>query len=138
MRKMFGILIGCTLLCGLVMAAMLAPQPPPPKPWNIQINLDVDTGGVDTPWFELSRSAGDTVQWTNNNNFDCTVSFGNKKFLNHRDIAVPHNGQSIVLNAKDAQAAKQGWPPDKVYDFYKYSVNCGATGYFDPGGGIKP
>lgn len=135
MRKMFGILIGCTLLGGLVMAAMLAQPVPPPK--KIQINLAKQTEGVDTPWFELSRSAEDTVQWTNNNDFDCTVSFGSKLFLKHRDIPVPRKGQSIVLNAKDADPPPPGWKGG-VYLFYKYSISCGNAGYFDPGGGIKP
>jgi hypothetical protein len=138
MRKAFGIVIGCALFCGLVMAAMLAQAVRPPKAESIQINLNDQTEGVDKPWFELSRSAEDTVQWTNNNDFDCTVSFGKKRFLNYRDIPVPRKGQSIVLHAKDAPAPPPGWPSDRVYLFYKYSVNCGDAGYFDPGGGMKP
>jgi hypothetical protein len=135
MRKAFGIVIGCILLCGLATAAMLAV--PPPTPVTVTINGDMDTDGVDTPWFELSRSAGDTVQWANSTNSNCTLSFGKKKFLKQSEIDVPAKGQSIVLNASDAPAPKAGWPPNKVYKVYKYTVECGGVS-FDPGGGMRP
>jgi hypothetical protein len=138
MRKAFGIVIGCTLLCGLVMAAMHAVSPPTATV-PVVINLNRNTEGVDPPWFELSYGRGDTVQWTAPKSVACTVGFkGDSPFAPQRTFAIPARGQSPVLKPTAAAAPPAGAPPGKVYKVYRYYVDCGAAGFFDPGGGMTP
>jgi len=139
MRKVFGIVIGCILLCGLVMAAMLAVPPPPNT--VITIDGDMETDGVDTPWFELSKSHNDTVQWRNITPSTCKVEFGGQSPFAVDPITINGNGglsdQYAAINAPDRPKKKADWPDIKVYKVYKYSIKCGST-TFDPGGGMKP
>jgi hypothetical protein len=137
MRKAFGIVIGCTLLCGLVMAAMLAVPPPTPTV-TVTINLNPDTDGVDEPWFVLSYGLHETLQWTNPTSSACTVAFKGKSPFAQRTFNIQARGQSPVLSPTPAAAPSAGASPGKVYKVYKYYVDCGAAGYFDPGGGMRP
>jgi hypothetical protein len=137
MRKAFGIVIGCTLLCGLVMAAMLAV--PPPTNIEIKINLDYQTDGVDQPWFVLSKGARDTVQWKNETAVPCTVSFGQDTPFDVEPIRIPSGEVRGPYEATKAPPPPptERVPRNEVYKVYKYSVKCGGA-TFDPGGGMKP
>jgi hypothetical protein len=137
MRKAFGIVIGCTLLCGLVMAAMLAV--PPPTNTEIKINLNPLTDGVDIPYFELSKKARDTVSWKNEipGQSDCTVTFGLQSPFEEEPIVIPKGEVRGPYEPTKAPAPKKDAPEGKVYKYYKYTVTCGGV-TFDPGGGMKP
>ena len=138
MRKLFGIAIGCILLCGLVMAAMLAV--PPPTNNLIIINLDPETDGVDEPWFVLSKKGKDTVQWTNGCGLPCKVSFGPQSPFVEEPIDVGADATSKQYDAINAPNPPKNWEktkPNDVYIVYKYSIKCDGT-TFDPGGGVKP
>lgn len=137
MRKAFGIVIGCTLLCGLVMAAMLAV--PPGTNTKIIINLNPDTDGVDTPYFELSKKAKDTVSWKNEipGQSDCTVKFGKQTPFEEEPIVIRKDEEKGPYLPTKAADPKKGAPEGRVYKYYKYTVECGGV-WFDPGGGMKP
>jgi len=137
MRKAFGIVIGCILLCGLVMAAMLAVPPPTNNP--IIINGEFQTDGVNQPWFELSVGARDTVQWKNETGVLCTVSFGEQSPFDVEPIKVPSGEVRGPYEATKAPPPppEAKVPQNKVYKVYKYSVKCGGA-TFDPGGGMRP
>jgi len=137
MRKAFGIVVGCILLCGLVMAAMRAV--PPPTNNLITINLDPETDGVDEPWFVLSKKGKDTVQWKNESGVPCTVSFGAQSPFDVEPIVVPYNAVTVPYEPTKAAALSPGHkvPKNEIYKVYKYTVDC-ANVTFDPGGGIKP
>ena len=143
MRKTIAIVIGCIALCGLVMAAMRAV--PPPKNNLITINGAFETGGVDQPWFVLSKKGKETVQWKNATTVPCTVSFafGGQSSPFDVEPIPPVNGNGGVSDqyaANKAPDPPKDWEktkPNDVYIVYKYSVKCGST-TFDPGGGIKP
>jgi hypothetical protein len=147
MRKAFGIVLGCILLCGLVMAARVAA----PSPTNnlIKINADVATDGVDTPWFDWKYGSGDTVQWENQTQYNCQIIF----FQGISPISVNalHLAPVGNPNAKSPQYTLGGPPPPPgwggpggkltVYKVYKYQVVLAGHPThptFDPGGGPRP
>jgi hypothetical protein len=147
MRKAFGIVLGCTLLCGLVMAAMLAVPPPEPKPWIIEINLNPETEGVNIPWFEVSYADREvtTLQWINKTPSHCSVLFGGDTPIVDKDNKEVH---AIPLNRDQASESCKATnvppppPPERVpsngiYKLYKYTVRCGSV-EIDPGGGVRP
>ena len=136
MRKAFGIVIGCILLCGLVVAILAVP---PGTNTKVIINLNPDTDGVDTPYFELSKKAHDTVSWYNDipGQSDCEVKFGAGTPFATEPIVIA-KGQETTPQAPDKLAvAPKGHREDKVYKYYKYTVTCGGV-TFDPGGGVRP
>jgi len=138
MRKAFGIVIGCTLLCGLVMAAMLAV--PPAENKLVMINGNLETGGVYPPLFVLSKSGKDTVQWKNELSVPCTVSFGRQTPFLDEPIDIPALATSKEHEPVKAPDPPKGWKetkPNEIYKVYKYTVSCDGT-TFDPGGGMKP
>jgi hypothetical protein len=137
MRKALGIMIGCIVLCGLVMAVMLAL--PPPTNTIITIDGDLNTDGVDTPWFELSKSAKDTIQWKNVTQSQCQIEFGAQSPFAVDPITIDANGgvSAQYEPTKAPGPPQKAWPKGKVYRVYKYKVVCGNT-TFDPGGGIFP
>jgi hypothetical protein len=142
MRKAFGIVLGCILLCGLVMAALPATPPQPPPPTTITINGNVATDGVDTPWFDWKYGSGATVQWVNSTPYHCQIIF----FMGNSPISVNalHLGPgatSVVYPLNKAPAPPAGWPTGKVYKLYKYQVVLAGHPThptFDPGGGPRP
>jgi hypothetical protein len=139
MRKTIGIVIGCILLCGLAMAAMLAEAPSATV--TVTINGKEDTQGVDTPWFELSKGKGETVSWTNATGKDCQVIYTGQSPFDTNPIKIDAGQTSEPKSATSAPDPPPGWKdkyPDKVYKFYKYTVSCQGVGVFDPGNGIKP
>jgi hypothetical protein len=148
MRKAFGIVLGCILLCGLVVAAMVAaPEQQPPPTTIITINGDEATDGVDTPWFDWKYNSGATVQWVNSTPYPCQIIF----FQGNSPISAKafHIGPkpegapaptSEVYPLDKAPAPPAGWPTGKVYKLYKYKVVLVGhrTPEFDPGGGPRP
>lgn len=140
MPRSVRLVIGLTLFCGVVIA-MLAENPPPPPPPHTEviINGDVETDGVDTPWFELSKGGGDTVSWKNATGNDCLVIYPGQTPFDTNPIIVVAGTTSPPKSATNAKDPRPGWPPGKVYKFYKYSIACQAGGgIFDPGNGVKP
>jgi hypothetical protein len=105
----------------------------------IIINLNPDTDGVDTPYFELSKKARDTVSWRNEapGQSACTVKFGPESPFEEDPIVIPHGEERGPYLPVRAAAPKRGAREDKVYKYYKYTVTCGGV-TFDPGGGVKP
>lgn len=93
--------------------------------------------GADPPWFQLSFDAKDTVQWINPTNAQCTLTFhGGSPFP--RSVTIPPGASSPVFSAANAPGPPAGWPPNKIYKTYKYTVDCVDGCSFDPGGGILP
>lgn len=136
MRKAFGIVVGCILLCGLVVAMLAVP------PQTVTINGDKKSQGVDKPWFELSVGAGDEVNWKNGTNNNCTVLFGPQTPFDDEAFQLDAKGkpgdQSVLYKPKPTKVGPKpaGWGND-VYFVFKYTVVCGKD-HFDPGGGIRP
>ena len=140
MRKALGILIGCTLISFVMMTAVLAL--PSSTHIDIGINGADETDGVDTPWFELSKSQGDTVSWKNKTEYDCLVIFHGQSPFDVHMIQIAPGQTSEPKSATNApEPPTENWPAEKVYKFYKYTLAChGSSGRgfeFDPGGGVK-
>jgi hypothetical protein len=142
MRKAFGIVLGCILLCGLV-AARVAPSSPANN--LIIINGDLETDGLDTPWFEWNYGSGATVQWKNETAYPCTIVF----FQGVTPISVP--SVHLAPGATSPPYTLSGDPPPAawkgtgakttVYKVYKYQVVLAGHPthpVFDPGGGVRP
>ena len=140
MRKTFGIVIGCILLCGLAMAAMLAEAPSATV--TVTINGKEDTKGVDMPWFQLSKGKHETVSWMNASGKDCMIIYhGESPFDPKNNPIGIANGQTSdprePTNTREPNDEEKTHP-DKVYKFYEYTVACHGLPTFDPGNGIKP
>ena len=138
MRKPIVILVGCIMLCGLLVAAMVpAPESAPVN--NVITITGQPLEGVDQPFFVLSRGNSDTVRWHNGTSNKCTLTFsGGPPFP--RRVIIPAGGDSAVFSAADAPGPPAGWPTDRVYKVYRYSVDIEGGALFDesPGGGVKP
>ena len=137
MRKILILSSGIILLCGIV-AGMLAV--PPAQNVVVTINGNPETGGVDPPWFVLSKSGKDTVRWQNELNLPCTITFGLQSPFLTEPVEIGPLGTHSALTPEKAPNPPKGWDktrPNDVYVVYKYSVKCGLA-TFDPGGGIKP
>ena len=139
MRKTSGIVIGCVLLCGLAMAAMLAEAPS-----NATVTVTIigkpAPDGVDTPWFVLSKSLGETVSWTNATASDCRVIYTGPSPFDKNVITIPHGATSDPKAPTNAPGPsdEDKKHPERVYKHYKYSVVCDSGDVFDPGNGIRP
>lgn len=106
----------------------------------IIINLNPDTDGVDTPYFELSKENGDTVSWENavpGLSAACTVTFGPGSPFIDEPIVIPHGVTKGPYTPNNAPPAPTGHPSNKIYKYYKYTLKCGSV-TIDPGGGVKP
>jgi hypothetical protein len=141
MRKAFGIVIGCILLCGAVMAALLA-TPPPAATVTVTISGKVDTKGVDMPWFDLSKGKHETVSWKNESGKDCMIMYhGESPFDPKNNPIGIANGQTSdpkePTNTREPTEDEKKHP-DKVYKSYEYTVACPGLATFDPGNGVRP
>jgi hypothetical protein len=137
MRKAIVVVIGCILLCGLLVAAMV-PRAESAPTVTVTINGNTKTDGVDQPWFELSRGRSETVQWHNVTGSKCTLTVSGGPPFPHR-IVILNGEYSDVFSAADAPGPPfPDWPEGKVYKVYHYSIDIeGGNLIESPGGGIK-
>ncbi len=108
--------------------------------YTITIDLNYPDG-VDEPWFELSKSAGDTVIWINNTGKNLLIDFKSDNSLIFgwpQAEKISAHGRSGPHGIDPGYPIPLGQPTDKVCKLHKYDIKEGTTVLFDPGGGVRP
>jgi hypothetical protein len=142
MRHPFAVVTGLGAIAGLlVVGAYCTPNQSTPQETpsvSVLINMEPTTDGVDRPWFTLSVRKKETVQWTNGTKTDCLIWIGKDSPFDDRSFLLPAGARSKVYSVTRAPQAPEVAPPGEVYKVYKYGIDCGEAGFFDPGWGVTP